>query len=114
MLFSTALRSSAIVGIMILLSVVAFAQQRTVSGTVSSEEEGALPGVNILVKGTTQGTVTDIEGNYRINVPDENAVLVFSAVGYTNEEVTVGNQSTIDMFMLPDIKSLSEVVVVVY
>ena len=114
MLFSTALRSSAIVGIMILLSVVAFAQQRTVSGTVSSEEEGALPGVNILVKGTTQGTVTDIEGNYRINVPDENAVLVFSAVGYTNEEVTVGNQSTIDMFMLPDIKSLSEVVVVGY
>ena len=114
MLFSIALRSSALAGIMILLSVVAFAQQRTVSGTVSSEEEGALPGVNVLVKGTTQGTVTDIEGNYRINVPDENTVLVFSAVGYANEEVTIGNQSTIDMLMLPDIKSLSEVVVVGY
>ncbi len=99
---------------MILLSVFAFAQQRTVSGTVSSDEEGAIPGVNILVKGTTQGTVTDIDGNYRINVSEDDAVLVFSAVGYANEEVTVGNQSTIDMLLLPDIKSLSEVVVVGY
>ena len=70
------------------------AQDRTVSGTVTSEEEGALPGVNILVKGTTVGTVTDIEGNYRINLDSEDATLVFSAVGYSSEEVTVGNQST--------------------
>ncbi len=90
------------------------AQDRTVSGTVTSEEEGALPGVNILVKGTTVGTVTDIEGNYRINLDSEDATLVFSAVGYSSEEVTVGNQSTIDVLMLPDIKSLSEIVVVGY
>ena len=93
---------------------ISYAQERTVSGTVTAEEEGALPGVNILVKGTTIGTVTDIEGNYRVTVPGEDAVLVFSAVGYTSEEVTVGNQSTVDMLLLPDIKSLSEVVVVGY
>ena len=90
------------------------AQNRTVKGTVTSDEEGALPGVNILVKGTQTGTVTDVEGNYRIDVASEDAVLVFSAVGYATEEVTVGDQSTIDMLMLPDIKSLSEVVVVGY
>ena len=90
------------------------AQDRTVTGTVTSEEEGALPGVNILVKGTSTGTVTDIEGNYRINVAGDDAVLVFSAVGYATEEVEVDNQSTVDMLMVPDIKSLSEVVVVGY
>jgi len=97
-----------------LLALTTLAQSRTVSGTVTAEGEGELPGVNILVKGTTQGTVTDIEGNYRINVPSNDAVLVFSAVGYASEEVTVGNQSSIDVVMLPDIKSLSEVVVVGY
>ncbi len=90
------------------------AQNRTVTGTVTSDEEGALPGVNILVKGTQTGTVTDVEGNYRIEVASDDAVLVFSAVGYTTEDATVGNQSTIDMLLVPDIKSLSEVVVVGY
>ena len=95
-------------------TLVAIAQSRTVTGTVTAEGEGELPGVNILVKGTTQGTVTDIEGNYRITVSNDEAILVFSAVGYASEEVTVGNQSTLDMVLLPDIKSLSEVVVVGY
>ncbi len=91
------------------------AQDRTVSGTVTSDEEGALPGVNILLKGTTVGTVTDVDGNYRLNIGNrDDATLVFSAVGYTTEEVPVGNQSTIDMLMLPDIQSLTEVVVVGY
>ncbi|MEK6478288.1 TonB-dependent receptor [Catalinimonas sp. 4WD22] len=91
-----------------------YAQERTVSGTVSSSEEGSLPGVNVLVKGTTTGTVTDLDGNYRITVPSSESVLVFSSIGYTSEEVTVGNRSTIDIELLPDIKSLSEVVVVGY
>ncbi|MEQ9440910.1 MAG: TonB-dependent receptor [Cyclobacteriaceae bacterium] len=91
-----------------------YAQDRAVSGTVTADEEGALPGVNILIKGTTQGTVTDVEGNYRITVPGPESVLVFSAVGYSSEEITVGNQSTLDVLMLPDIQSLSEVVVVGY
>ena len=93
---------------------VAYAQERAVSGTVTADDEGSIPGANILVKGTTIGTVTDIEGNYRLTVPDDAAVLVFSAVGYTTEEVTVGSQSTIDVLMAPDVRSLSEVVVVGY
>ena len=93
---------------------VSYAQERAVSGTVTAEEEGELPGVNILVKGTTIGTVTDIDGNYRVTVPNEDAVLVFSAVGYTTQELSVGNQSSIDVLMQPDIQSLSEVVVVGY
>ncbi|MEM6845039.1 MAG: TonB-dependent receptor [Bacteroidota bacterium] len=90
------------------------AQSQTISGTVTADEEGPLPGVNILVKGTSTGTVTDIEGNYRISINTDDAVLVFSAVGYETEEVAIGNQSTIDVLMLPDIQSLSEVVVVGY
>ena len=91
-----------------------YAQDRTVSGTVTADEEGTLPGVNILVKNSTIGTVTDIDGNYRLTVPGDDAILVFSAVGYTTEEVPVGNQSTVDVLMLPDIQALSEVVVVGY
>jgi hypothetical protein len=67
--------------------------QTTVTGNVSSEEEGALPGVNIILQGTGQGTVSDIEGNYTIQVPGPDAVLVFSSIGYTTEAVTVGNQT---------------------
>lgn len=92
----------------------ALAQEKTVSGTVTSSEEGPLPGVNVLVKGTTIGTVTDIDGNYRISVPGEESILVFSSIGYTSEELEIGNRSTIDLQMVPDIQSLSEVVVVGY
>nr|WKN39684.1 TonB-dependent receptor [Tunicatimonas sp. TK19036] len=101
-------------GILLLswFSITAHAQQQAVSGTVTADEEGALPGVNILVKGTTQGTVTDIDGNYRINVSGENAVLVFSAVGYTSQEVAVSGRSTINVVMPPDVQSLDEIVVV--
>ena len=92
-----------------------FAQEQTVSGTVTDLESGeVLPGVNILIKGTTRGTVTDMDGNYQISVPGEDAVLVFSSIGFTAEEVTVGNQSSIDLSMNPDIQSLSEIVVTGY
>ncbi|MFP4095509.1 MAG: carboxypeptidase-like regulatory domain-containing protein, partial [Cyclobacteriaceae bacterium] len=91
-----------------------YAQEKTVTGKVTSPEEGALPGVNVLVKGTTTGTVTDVNGDYRISVPGPESVLVFSSIGYTSEEVTVGNRSTIDLELFLDIQSLSEVVVVGY
>ncbi len=93
---------------------IGYAQDQTITGTVESEDEGPLPGVNVLVKGTTTGTVTDLDGNYRISVPNSESVLVFSSIGYSPEEVTVGSQSTINVLMLPDIKSLSEVVVIGY
>ena len=92
-----------------------WAQQRTVSGVVTSEEDHqGLPGVNILVKGTTQGTVTDIDGNYSLSVPGPDAVLVLSSVGFMSQEITVGDQTQINVSMAPDLQSLEEVVVVGY
>ena len=86
--------------------------QSTVSGQVTDLAEGiVLPGVNVLVKGTSTGTVTDIDGNYQITVPGDDATLVFSSVGYSAEEVPVGNQNTVNVALAPDIQSLQEVVV---
>ncbi len=81
---------------------------------VSADDNSGLPGVSVVVKGTTAGTVTDGDGRYKLNVPGPASVLVFSFVGYLSEEVTVGNRTTIDMKMAADIKALSEVVVVGY
>ncbi|MGK7393977.1 MAG: SusC/RagA family TonB-linked outer membrane protein [Candidatus Cyclobacteriaceae bacterium M3_2C_046] len=87
--------------------------QNTVSGKVTDENGEALPGVNIVEKGTTNGTVSGVEGNYTLELPS-NSTLVFSSVGYTTEEIQVANRSVIDVAMMPDIKSLAEVVVVGY
>lgn len=89
--------------------------QVTVSGKVTSGEDGsAIPGANILVKGTAIGTVTDNEGNYTIQTPDENSILVFSFIGYVSEEAPVAGKTEIDVSLVADIKTLSEVVVVGY
>ncbi len=88
--------------------------QQEVSGRVSDEANNPMPGVNVVVKGTTQGTITDADGNYRVSVPDENSVLVFSFIGYREQEVTVGSQSTINVTLQPDVKALEEVVVIGY
>lgn len=86
--------------------------QRTVTGTVTGEDDGTpVPGVNVIVKGTSAGTVTDIDGRYQIGVPEEGGVLVFSFIGLATEEVEIGSQSVINMVMSADIKQLTEVVV---
>ena len=86
--------------------------QRTVTGTVTAEEDGTpVPGVNVIVKGTSAGTVTDIDGKYQVGVPDDGGIIVFSFIGLATEEVEVGNQSTINMVMTADIKQLTEIVV---
>lgn len=93
----------------------AFAQQRTVSGTVTSmTDQSPIPGVTVLVKGTTIGTITDLNGEYRINVPNENDVLVFSFVGFVSKEVPLEGRTTIDVGLVEDVRSLDEVVVVGY
>lgn len=92
----------------------ASAQERTVKGKVTSEEEGALPGVNIVVQGTLQGTVTDDQGNYSLTVPGPDAVLVFSYVSYTNQTIAVGDQSVIDVVLVPEATALGEIVVIGY
>src|SRR5690606_17182827 len=107
-------RLCALVFSMMFTASLAFAQERTISGQVTAEGEGPLPGVNVLVKGTSQGTVTDVEGNYRLNVPSSESVLVFSSIGFATEEITVGTQTTINLNMMPDIQSLSEIVVTGY
>jgi len=91
-----------------------FAQQRTVTGNVTSEDLGPLPGVNIVIQGTTVGAVTDVDGKYSINVPGPEAVLVFSYVGYTTIAITVGAQSVVDAVMSPDVTALDEIVVTGY
>lgn len=90
------------------------AQDRQVSGTVTDADNGeGIPGVNILIKGTTQGTVSDVMGAYAIAV-SSGQVLVFSSVGYVTQEVSVGNQSTININLASDVQSLQEVVVTGY
>ena len=96
-------------------AIISIALEKTISGQVTDQSEGTtLPGVNIVAKGTTVGSVTDIDGNYKITVPDETEVLVFSSVGYLSEEITIGNQTVVNVAMEPDIQSLQEVVVVGY
>jgi TonB-dependent SusC/RagA subfamily outer membrane receptor len=84
----------------------------TITGKVTDKEKGeALPGVNVLVKGTVTGTITDMNGAYSITAPDPNGTLVFSYIGYTTEEVPITNRSVIDVSLLPNIQALGEVVV---
>lgn len=85
-----------------------------VTGEVTDVNGEALPGVTIIVKGTTVGTTSNVEGNYNITVPNENVVLSFSFVGYATKEVVVGNQTVINVSLVPEITSLQEVVVVGY
>jgi hypothetical protein len=85
-----------------------------VSGTVTDDSGSPLPGVNVLVKGSSYGTSTDNKGQYSLSVEDPNAVLVFSFIGYTTEEVPLKGRTSIDVKLMPDIRSLSEVVVMGY
>lgn len=87
--------------------------QISVSGQVTSLGE-TMPGVNVLEKGTTNGTTTDGDGRFTLNVSSPDAVLVFSFIGYTMQEIPVGNQTKIDIVMSEDISTLGEVVVVGY
>lgn len=96
---------------LLLMTTVAFAQDKTVSGKVTGSDDGLpLPQVTILVKGTTNGTASDLDGNYSLSVPS-GATLVFRYLGYVTQEILVGNQSVINVPLVPDATSLGEVVV---
>ncbi|WP_245877739.1 SusC/RagA family TonB-linked outer membrane protein [Spirosoma fluviale] len=86
----------------------------TVSGKVRDEKGDALPGVSVVVKGSTQGTTTDGTGSFKISVPNANSTLVFSFVGYARKEAVVGGQTTLTVTLSPDDQTLNEVVVVGY
>ena len=90
---------------------IGWAQQREVTGAVTEDSGMSLPGVSVVVKGTTIGTVTDINGNYEISAPSVTSVLVFSFVGMETQEITIGSQSAIDVVMATDALQVDEVVV---
>jgi TonB-linked SusC/RagA family outer membrane protein len=97
-----------------LFYVMQLSAQINVTGTVTDAAGETMPGVNVTVKGTTTGTVTDMDGKYTINVPDNTTVLVFSFIGYTAQEFTVGNQTAISVTLAENTTELDEVVVVGY
>ncbi len=90
-------------------------QEMTVTGTVTSADDGiGLPGVNIVIKGTTQGTTTDADGKYSLAVPARDAVLNFSFIGYISQEIAVDSRTVIDVALVADAQQLDEIVVVGY
>jgi len=93
-----------------LLSVVAVAQTK-IGGTVKSGDGSPIPGANVVVKGTTIGTVSGADGTYSITLRQNNAILVFSSIGFQSKEVAVGNNSTVDVTLTEDVSNLQEVVV---
>ncbi len=90
-------------------------QERVITGKVTAQDDGTpIPGVNVLMKGTTLGTSTDSDGNYSIFVSGDNVVLVFSFIGYQTSEISVGTRSVVDVQFTSDITQLNEVIVVGY
>jgi TonB-linked SusC/RagA family outer membrane protein len=90
-------------------------QQNIIRGTITDSDSGEpLPGVNVLVEGTSIGTITDMEGKYSIEVPDANSFLTFSFIGYLSETMEVGSRSVVDISLVLNIEELNEVIVVGY
>ena len=91
------------------------AKEKTIKGTITSSEDGsALPGVNVILKGTNHGVISDVEGNYELTVPDGENFIAVSFIGYENEEIEVGDRDVVDVSMFADVSALSEVVVTAY
>lgn len=94
-----------------IISSVAWSQERTITGKVTSSDDGTgLPGVNVLVKGTTNGTVTDAQGVYSISA-QSNSVIIFSFIGYVSQEVNIADRTSLDIQLASDVTQLSEIVV---
>ncbi|MPR32890.1 SusC/RagA family TonB-linked outer membrane protein [Salmonirosea aquatica] len=107
-------RNAGLLLFLTLLNLAALAQNRRVTGQVTDGSNTGIPGVTVLVKGSQVGANTDGSGNFAINVPADNDVLVFSFVGFKSQEVTIGNRSVIDVRMEEDVNALEEVVVTGY
>lgn len=110
------LKAFALMSVLMVISITsAFAQSREVSGTVlDATLKDPLPGVTILVKGTTRGTTTDLDGKFKLSINQGDETLVFSFVGFTAQEVAIGNQSVFNVELAEDIQSLQEAVVTGY
>jgi len=111
------MKKQLLLSIMLLFAMIggSFAQQRSVKGTVTSAEDGSLlPGVNVIVKGTSIGTITNTSGQYTINVQSGEQTLVFSFIGMQTQEIVVGNSSVIDVALKVGAEALKEVVVTAF
>lgn len=103
---------SCVTVVLMLYSTQASAQDRIVSGRVTSTEDGSpLPGVNVIIKGTANGTATDADGKYSLSVPASGGSLVFSFIGLESKEFAIGEQSVVDVSLALDVQQLNEVVV---
>jgi TonB-linked SusC/RagA family outer membrane protein len=102
-----------LLALLMTLSLVGYGQS-LLKGRVTDENDQALPGVNVLIKGTSQGTVTDANGEYSLNSVAPDAILVLSFIGYTPQEVALGGRTTVDIKLVPDTQTLEEVVVIGY
>jgi len=99
---------------MVLTTGMAFAQQKTITGKVTDDSGSSIPGVSIIVKGTTTGTVTDIDGQYSLNVPANAEILSFGFVGMISQDVPIGQRTVVNAVMKTEITGVDEVVVVGY
>ncbi len=100
-----------IIAMVLMADINSFAQQ-VIKGKVTDAEDGSpLPGVNILIKGSTKGAVTDAGGDYSLDISDGNAVLIFSFIGYVQQEIAVNNRTLLDVELAPDVQQMQEVVV---
>ncbi|MBM1105119.1 SusC/RagA family TonB-linked outer membrane protein [Aurantibacter crassamenti] len=107
-----ATRFSACLSFVLFLLFSSYVSAQTVTGSVTAAADGMpLPGVTILIKGTTNGTSADFDGNYKIDVPDENSILVFSYLGFETQEISVAGKTTINVLLNEDAQALDEVVV---
>lgn len=96
----------------VMIAISVHAQERNIRGKVTSAADGSnLPGVNVTIKGTSTGTITDSEGNYSLNVTSANDELVFSFVGFATQTIKAGNASVLDVKLTEDVSTLEEVVV---
>ena len=90
------------------------AQQAVVTGNVTDDTGAPVPGANVIIKGTTTGTITDVNGDYSLTVPGSDAVLAISYIGFVGQEIAVGSQTNIRTSLVTDVSTLQEVVVVGY
>jgi len=99
---------------LVLIMPASIAKQQTITGTITDSDGNPIPGVNIIIKGTTQGTISDANGQYTISVDDPNTTLVFSFIGMLTQEIQVGNQTEINITMARDAIGIDEVVAIGY
>ena len=106
------MKSLITISLLFLSVITTFAQKNTIEGRVTSQVDGtSLPGVNVIIKGTVSGTITDINGNYSLNVPNLNVTIQFSFIGYKSLEIALEGKTNLDVSLTEDTEKLSEVVV---